>query len=57
MGVVFNTEAHFDDHVRPKIIFYIRDNMFNPNLPEVEEFRQFVLHSEPVQRHGAIGPL
>ncbi|WZY98705.1 hypothetical protein YC2023_071034 [Brassica napus] len=27
MGVVFNTEAHFDDHKRPKMVFYIRDNM------------------------------
>ncbi|KAG5393042.1 hypothetical protein IGI04_023005, partial [Brassica rapa subsp. trilocularis] len=27
MGVVFNTEAHFDDHERPKMVFYIRDNM------------------------------
>ncbi|CAG7869783.1 unnamed protein product [Brassica rapa] len=27
MGVVFNTEAHFDDHKRPKMVFYIRDNI------------------------------
>ncbi|CAN7021948.1 unnamed protein product, partial [Brassica rapa subsp. trilocularis] len=27
MGVVFNTEAHFDDHERPKMVFYIRDNI------------------------------
>ncbi|KAL0734273.1 hypothetical protein Bca4012_010483 [Brassica carinata] len=27
MGVVFNTEAHFDDPERPRMVFYIRDNM------------------------------
>ncbi|WZZ81041.1 hypothetical protein YC2023_101613 [Brassica napus] len=27
MGVVFNTVAHFDDHERPKMVFYIRDNI------------------------------
>ncbi|CAH8354067.1 unnamed protein product [Eruca vesicaria subsp. sativa] len=25
--VVFNTEVHFDDPARPKIVFYIRDNI------------------------------
>ncbi|KAG2324560.1 hypothetical protein Bca52824_007288 [Brassica carinata] len=25
--VVFNTEAHFDDPARPKMVFYIRDNI------------------------------
>ncbi|CAN6990085.1 unnamed protein product [Brassica rapa subsp. trilocularis] len=25
--VVFNTEAHFDEPSRPKMVFYIRDNM------------------------------
>ncbi|CAF2156893.1 unnamed protein product [Brassica napus] len=40
------------------MVFYIRDNMFNPLLPEVEEFMQSLLHSDLyVQRHGAIGPL
>nr|VDD23761.1 unnamed protein product [Brassica oleracea] len=27
MGVVFNTEAHFDDPASPKMVFYIRDNI------------------------------
>ncbi|KAG2307674.1 hypothetical protein Bca52824_027422 [Brassica carinata] len=27
MGVVFNTEAHFDDPARPRMVFYIRDNI------------------------------
>ncbi|KAG2304751.1 hypothetical protein Bca52824_033402 [Brassica carinata] len=27
MGVVFNTEAHFDDPKRPRMVFYIRDNI------------------------------
>ena len=27
MGVVFNTEAHFDDPARPKMVFYLRDDM------------------------------
>ncbi|KAG2298930.1 hypothetical protein Bca52824_035402 [Brassica carinata] len=27
MGVVFNTEAHFDDPERPRMVFYIRDNI------------------------------
>ncbi|KAF3516933.1 hypothetical protein DY000_02060756 [Brassica cretica] len=27
MGVVFNTESHFDDPARSKMVFYIRDNM------------------------------
>ncbi|KAF2589261.1 hypothetical protein F2Q70_00038700 [Brassica cretica] len=27
MGVVFNTESHFDDPARPKMVFYIRDNI------------------------------
>ncbi|CAN6983996.1 unnamed protein product [Brassica oleracea var. botrytis] len=27
MGVVFNTEAHFDDPEIPKMVFYIRDNI------------------------------
>ncbi|KAF2563407.1 hypothetical protein F2Q70_00018025 [Brassica cretica] len=27
MGVVFNTEAHFDDPASPRIVFYIRDNI------------------------------
>lgn len=27
IGVVFNTEARFDDPARPRMIFYIRDNM------------------------------
>ncbi|CAH8360880.1 unnamed protein product [Eruca vesicaria subsp. sativa] len=27
MGVVFKTEAHFDDPERPKMVFYIRDNI------------------------------
>ncbi|KAL0713527.1 hypothetical protein Bca4012_020505 [Brassica carinata] len=27
MGVVFNTEAHFDDPEVPKMVFYIRDNI------------------------------
>ena len=27
VGVVFKTEAHFDDPSRPKMVFYIRDNM------------------------------
>uniref|UniRef100_A0A0D3D2R9 Replication protein A 70 kDa DNA-binding subunit B/D first OB fold domain-containing protein n=1 Tax=Brassica oleracea var. oleracea TaxID=109376 RepID=A0A0D3D2R9_BRAOL len=58
MGVLFNTEAHFDNPERPKMVFYIRDNMFNPLLLEVEEFMQSLLRSDPyVQRHGAIGPL
>ncbi|WZZ65629.1 hypothetical protein YC2023_076999 [Brassica napus] len=104
MGVAFNTESHFDDPARPKMVFYIRDNIesqikcvatsdhayafrdglenmrgrgqvivilkmwrtegglsdfrFNPLLPEVEEFRQSLLRSDPyVQRHGAIGSL
>ncbi|CAN6988521.1 unnamed protein product [Brassica oleracea var. botrytis] len=26
-GVVFNTESHFDDPGRPKMVFYIRDNI------------------------------
>uniref|UniRef100_A0A0D3AUW2 DUF223 domain-containing protein n=1 Tax=Brassica oleracea var. oleracea TaxID=109376 RepID=A0A0D3AUW2_BRAOL len=117
MGVVFNTEAHFDDPASARMEFYIRDNIdsqikcvatgahayafrdglenmkvrrqvivvlkmwrvwkfwsyfgppdlwleiegrlsdfrFNPHLPEVEEFRQFLLHSDPyVQRYGAV---
>ncbi|WZZ44450.1 hypothetical protein YC2023_040709 [Brassica napus] len=36
----------------------LSDFMFNPLLPEVEEFMQSLLCSDPyVQRHGAIGPL
>ena len=36
----------------------LSDFRFNPLLPEVEEFRQSLLRSDPyVQRHGAIGPL
>ncbi|KAF2598858.1 hypothetical protein F2Q68_00009406 [Brassica cretica] len=27
MGVVFDTEAHFDDPATPKMVFYIRDNI------------------------------
>ncbi|KAG2312167.1 hypothetical protein Bca52824_023724 [Brassica carinata] len=27
MGVVFNTEAHFDDPARPRMVFYIGDNI------------------------------
>ncbi|XP_056857017.1 uncharacterized protein LOC130511578 [Raphanus sativus] len=27
IGVVFNTEARFDDPARPRMIFYIRDNI------------------------------
>lgn len=27
MGVVFDTESHFDDPATPKMVFYIRDNM------------------------------
>ncbi|CDY17808.1 BnaC08g04220D [Brassica napus] len=27
MGVVFNTEAHFDDSASPRMVFYIRDNI------------------------------
>ncbi|KAG2266940.1 hypothetical protein Bca52824_074019 [Brassica carinata] len=27
MGVLFNTEAHFDNPERPKMVFYIRDNI------------------------------
>ncbi|KAH0862343.1 hypothetical protein HID58_079554, partial [Brassica napus] len=27
MGVVFNTEAHFDDSASPTMVFYIRDNI------------------------------
>ncbi|WZZ70499.1 hypothetical protein YC2023_081869 [Brassica napus] len=27
MGAVFNTETHFDNPARPKIVFYIRDNI------------------------------
>ncbi|CAN7000661.1 unnamed protein product [Brassica oleracea var. botrytis] len=27
MGVVFNTESHFDDPASPKMVFYIRDNI------------------------------
>ncbi|WZZ44763.1 hypothetical protein YC2023_041022 [Brassica napus] len=112
MGVVFNTEVHFDDPARPNMVFYIRDNIeseikcvatgdyanafrdgfenirsrggvivvlkmwrsqrylddddkwhetkgrlsdftFNPRLPQVEEFRQSLLNSDPyVRRHG-----
>uniref|UniRef100_A0A0D3BZU2 Replication protein A 70 kDa DNA-binding subunit B/D first OB fold domain-containing protein n=1 Tax=Brassica oleracea var. oleracea TaxID=109376 RepID=A0A0D3BZU2_BRAOL len=55
MGVVFNTEAHFDDPASPRMVFYIRNNMFNPRLPEVEEFWQSLLSSDPyVQRYGAL---
>ncbi|WZZ78483.1 hypothetical protein YC2023_099055 [Brassica napus] len=95
MGVVFNTESHFDDPARPKMsrikcvatgdhAYAFRDGLenmrgrgqvivvlkmwrtegglsdfrFNPLLPEVEEFRQSLLRSDPyVHRHGAIGPL
>ncbi|KAL0716736.1 hypothetical protein Bca4012_066058 [Brassica carinata] len=116
MGVVFNTEAHFDDPASPRMVFYIRDSIdsqikcvtigdhayafrdglenmrgrrqvivvlkmwrvwnfgpsdiwletevglsdfrFNPLLPEVEEFRQSLLNSDPyVQRYVAIGLL
>ncbi|CAN7139458.1 unnamed protein product [Brassica rapa subsp. narinosa] len=126
MGVVFNTEAHFDDPASLGMVFYIRDyidslikcvatsahayafrdgleNMkgrgqvivvlkmwrfsktftkliytdyfghpdlwletkgrlsdfrFNPRLPEVEEFRQSLLRSDPyVQRYGVVGLL
>ena len=36
----------------------LSDFRFNPLFPEVEEFRQSLLRSDPyVQRHGAIGPL
>ncbi|CAN6929265.1 unnamed protein product [Brassica oleracea] len=36
----------------------LSDFRFNPLLPEVEEFRQSLLRSDPyVQRHGAIGSL
>ncbi|KAH0917040.1 hypothetical protein HID58_024700 [Brassica napus] len=36
----------------------LSDFRFNPLLPEVEEFMQSLLHSDPyVQRHGAIGHL
>ncbi|KAG2315253.1 hypothetical protein Bca52824_018375 [Brassica carinata] len=27
MGVVFNTEAHFDDPASPRMVFYIRDSI------------------------------
>ncbi|KAH0898170.1 hypothetical protein HID58_047738 [Brassica napus] len=27
MGVIFDTEAHFDDPATPKMVFYIRDNI------------------------------
>ncbi|KAG2304200.1 hypothetical protein Bca52824_032851 [Brassica carinata] len=27
MGVVFNTKTHFDDPARPRMVFYIRDNI------------------------------
>ncbi|KAL0684125.1 hypothetical protein Bca4012_050973 [Brassica carinata] len=27
MGVVFNTEAHFDDPASPRMVLYIRDNI------------------------------
>ncbi|KAG5384766.1 hypothetical protein IGI04_036236 [Brassica rapa subsp. trilocularis] len=53
MGVVFNTEAHFDDPGRPRMVFYIRDNMFNLRLSEVEDFRQSLLNNDPyVQKYG-----
>ncbi|CAN6913715.1 unnamed protein product [Brassica oleracea] len=36
----------------------LSDFRFNPRLPEVEEFRQSLLHSDPyVQRYGAVGLL
>ncbi|KAL0702876.1 hypothetical protein Bca4012_058998 [Brassica carinata] len=36
----------------------LSDFRFNPLLPEVEEFRQSLLNSDPyVQRYGAIGLL
>nr|VDD24203.1 unnamed protein product [Brassica oleracea] len=58
MGVVFNTEAHFDDPASPRMVLYIRDNMFSPRLPEVEEFRQSLLSSDPyVQRYEALSNL
>ncbi|KAH0898478.1 hypothetical protein HID58_048046 [Brassica napus] len=120
MGVVFNTEAHFDDPASPRMVLYIRDNIdsqikcvatgahayafrdglenmkgrgqvivvlkmwrvckflsyfgppnlwletegglsdfrFNPRLPEVEEFRQSLLSSDPYfQRYEAVGLL
>ncbi|CAN7042955.1 unnamed protein product [Brassica rapa subsp. trilocularis] len=120
MGVIFNTEAHFDDPASPRMEFYIRDNIdsritcvatgahayafrdglenmkgrgevivvpkmwrlwkfwsyfgppdlwletegrlsdfrFNPRLPEVEELKQSLLHSDPyVQRYGTVGLL
>ncbi|CAN7135257.1 unnamed protein product [Brassica rapa subsp. narinosa] len=122
MGVVFNTEAHFDDSASSRMVFYMRDNIdsqikcmatgvhayafrdglenmkgrgqvivvlkiktftkliytgyfgppdlwletegglsdfrFNPRLPEVEEFTQSLLRSDPyVQRYGAVGLL
>ncbi|CAH8325619.1 unnamed protein product [Eruca vesicaria subsp. sativa] len=58
MGVVFKTEAHFDDPEGPKMVFYIRDNMFNPPLLEVDEFKQSVNNNDHyVRKYGAIGPL
>ncbi|KAF2545016.1 hypothetical protein F2Q70_00022173 [Brassica cretica] len=27
MGVIFNTESHFDDPARPKMVFYIGNNI------------------------------
>uniref|UniRef100_A0A0D3BGM5 DUF223 domain-containing protein n=1 Tax=Brassica oleracea var. oleracea TaxID=109376 RepID=A0A0D3BGM5_BRAOL len=83
MGVVFNTEVHFDDPARPnmelcrgdcgpqdvekpEVYKYLDDDdkwhetkgrlsdfRFNPRLPQVEEFRQSLLNSDPyVRRHG-----
>ncbi|KAF3508074.1 hypothetical protein F2Q69_00007396 [Brassica cretica] len=111
MGVVFNTEAHFDDPASPRMVqikcvaigahaYAFRDGLenmkgrgqvivvlkmwrvwkflsyfgppdlwletegglsdfrLNPRLPEVEEFRQSLLSSDPyVQRYGAVGLL
>ncbi|KAF2618937.1 hypothetical protein F2Q68_00038808 [Brassica cretica] len=36
MGVVFNTEAHFDDSASPRMVFYIRDNIIDtPIIPAI----------------------
>ncbi|CAH8329989.1 unnamed protein product [Eruca vesicaria subsp. sativa] len=56
--IVFKTDAHFDDPEGPKMVLYIKDNMFNPRFTEVEEFRQSVNNNDPyVRKYGAIWPL
>ncbi|KAL0797235.1 hypothetical protein Bca101_068612 [Brassica carinata] len=50
--------AYFADDIWLETEGGLSDFWFNPDMPEVEEFRQSLLNSDPyVQRHGIIRPL